>query len=307
MTGLTREQLLQLYTLAGQKVPENPTSDDISRVLIEIEKRISPEFLKNSSETQLLSNASILIVDDMELSVYQLSKLFTSCGYGTTVARSAEEALDCYKKHSYQYVIVDLFLPDFEDGLNLLEAINKMEKTSHDETKVIVISGSDDKKLINDCFLRGANEFIGKNPDWHKKILQHIGNLETQKYGTSSELSTTIEDTPLRIASIDIANFHKQDIIDTFRREIQILINTGFNNIILNLEKVRTLDKTGLSAIVYAYKACAEKGGALKLCGVSNAVSDSLSFVFLNNLISVFKDKESAVFDYKKVNALKNS
>jgi len=307
MIGLTREQLLQLYTLAGKTAPENPSVEDVSAVLIEIEKRISPEFTKNVAESQLFNNASILIVDDLELSVYQLSKLFSSCGYGTTVARSAEEAIDCYKKHAYQYVIVDLFLPDFDDGLNLIDSINKMEKTFKDDTKIIVISGSDDQKLINECFLKGANEFINKNPDWHKKILQHIGNLEVQKYGINSDITTTIHDTPLRVASIEIANFYKPDIIDTFRREVQILINTGFNNIIVNLEKIKTLDEAGLSAIVFAYKACAEKGGALKLCGVSNAVSDSLSFVFLNNLISIFKDIDSAVFDYKKLDAMKNS
>ena len=75
-------------------------------------------------------------------------------------------------------------------------------------------------------------------------------------------------------------------------------------NLILDLEKVKNLDSVGLNAIVYAYKACSERKGILKLCGVNSAVNDALSYVFLNNLISMFKDKDSALFDYKKENSL---
>ncbi|OGH96416.1 MAG: hypothetical protein A2039_05280 [Candidatus Melainabacteria bacterium GWA2_34_9] len=302
MSSLNKEQIAQLFNLAGQKSPENPTSEEITGILIEIEKRISPGCIQTQSK--FLNNANILLVDDLELSVYQLSKLLTNCGYATTVARSVGEALDYYKKQSFQYVIVDLFLPNPEDGLHLIDEINNAEKTKNDETKIVVISGSDDKKLINECFLKGANEFISKLPDWHKKILQHIGNLEVQKYGAMAEVFTKVEDPKNKIASITISNLSKNEIIETLKREIQILINTGYVNLILDLEKVKNLDSVGLNAIVYAYKACSERRGILKLCGVNSAVNDALSYVFLNNLISMFKDKDSALFDYKKENSL---
>ena len=302
MSSLNKEQIAQLFNLAGQNAPENPTPEEITGILIEIEKRISPGCVQTQSK--FLNNANILLVDDLELSVYQLSKLLTSCGYATTVARSVEEALDYYKKQSFQYVIVDLFLPNPEDGLYLIDAINDAEKTKKDDTKIVVISGSDDKKLINECFVKGANEFISKLPDWHKKILQHIGNLEVQKYGAMAEVFTKVEDSENKIASITISNLSKNEIIETLKREIQILINTGYINLILDLEKVKNLDSVGLNAIVYAYKACSERKGILKLCGVNSSVNDALSYVFLNNLISMFKDKDNALFDYKKENSL---
>lgn len=305
MLSLTRDQIHQLFSLVGQDVPENPTSVDISKILIEIERKISPcGCTQPQNQDKFVNNASILMVDDLELSVYQLSKLLTSCGYKTCVARSAEEALDYYKKQSFQYVVVDLFLPNPEDGLNLIDEINNCSKTKADNTKVIVISGSDDKKLINECFLKGANEFISKLPDWHKRVLQHIGNLEVQKYGSASEVFTRIEDAEKKIVSITLSNLYKNDVIEMLKREIQILINTGFINLILDLEKVKTLDSSGLNVIVYAYKSCQDKKGTLKLCGVNNAVSDELSYVFLNNLIPVFKDKDAALFDYKKEDSL---
>jgi len=307
MLNLNQEQLNQLFNLAGQTTPENPTSEQISKILIEIEKKISPGCNQPQSHSKFLNNANILLVDDLELSVYQLSKLLINCGYNATIARSVEEALDYYKKQSYQYVLVDLFLPDSNDGLYLIDTINNAEKTKKDNTKIIVISGSDDKKLINECFLKGANEFISKLPDWHKKILHHIGNLEVQKYGSVAEVLTKIEDSEKKIASISLSNLYKNEVIETIKREIQILLNTGYVNLILDLEKVKNLDPTGLNVIVYAYKSCSEKKGILKLCGVNNAVNEALSYVFLNNLIAVFRDKESALFDYKKENSLNSS
>jgi anti-anti-sigma factor len=305
MVQLNKEQVFQLYSLAGKEAPENPTSNDISYILIELEKRISPEVcLQPLNHDKFAHNSSILLVDDRELSVYQLSKMFSNCGYRACIARSAEEAMDYYKKQSFHYVIVDLFLPNPEDGLNLLDTIKHSPKTRIDGTKVIVISGSDDKKLINECFLKGANEFISKMPDWHNKVLQHIGNLEVQKYGSVSEVFTKIEDNERKIVSITLSNLYKNDVIEMLKREIQILINTGFINIIIDLEKVKTLDSAGLNVLVSAYKSCQERKGSLKLCGVNNAVNDALSYVFLNNLIPLFRDKEGALFDYKKEESL---
>jgi len=305
MVNLNKEQLNQLFNLGGQEPPQNPESEHISKILIEIEKRINPECA--CPRNRPTANANILLVDDLELSVFQLGKLLASCGYSSCVARSVEEAIDQYKKHDFQYVIVDLFLPNPEDGLNLIDTVKSFEKTKTNDTKIIVISGSDDKRLINECFVKGANEFISKLPDWHKRILQHIATLEGQKYGTITEVFTVVEDMDKKIASITLSNLYKNEVLETFKREIQILVNTGYINIIVDLEKVKTLDLNGLNAIVYAYKTCTDKKGSLKLCGVSNSINDSLSYVFLNNLILTFKDKDAALFDYKKEDSFKNT
>lgn len=304
MLNLNKDQITKLFNLIGQDVPENPTSEQITGILTELEKKISDECIKVKTPTEFLNTPGILIADDRELSVYQLKKLLTGCGYNTTVARSFEEAVDNYKKLSFQYVIADLFLPNPEDGLNLIDFINNSEKAKKDGTKIIVISGSEDNELINMCFLKGAEEFISKAPDWHKKILKHIGKLEIQKYGAMPEVFTKIEDPEKKIASVTLSNLYKSEVLDVFKREIQVLVNTSYVNVILNLEKVKNIEADGLNAIVYAYKSCSENDGTLKLCGICNAVNDSLSYVFLNNLITVFKDTDAALFDYKKEESL---
>ncbi len=114
-------------------------------------------------------------------------------------------------------------MPNPEDGLYLIDTLTDSDKTTANDTKVVVISGSDDKNLIKECFLKGANEFISKSPDWHKKVLQHIGNLEVLKYGTLPEVITKIEDTEMKIASITLSNLYKTEVIETLKREIQSL------------------------------------------------------------------------------------
>lgn len=298
MINLTRDQVELLFSLVGCETPDNPTSEDISKILIELEKRISPEyaFLKNS----LPGNANILLIDDLEISLYQLGKVLTNCGYKISIARSFDEAVDLYRKQSYQYVVLDLFLPDPEYGLDIISLFNDSEKTKQDNTKIIIISGSEDLNLINECFNRGASEFINKAPDWHKRVLQHIGNFESQKYGLSLDVLTKIEDQEAKIASITVNNLHKKEVLESLKREIQILLNTGYANIIIDFGKVKNLELDVLNIIVYAYKSCAEKKGLLKLCSVNDAVNESLSYVFLNNLIQVFRDKTSALIDFKK-------
>jgi len=301
MINLSKDQIEQLFNLVGNEVPENPTTEDISKILIELEKRISPEyaFLKNT----LPGNANVLMVDDLELSLYQLGKVLTNCGYKTCIARSAPEALDYFKKQNFQYVVIDLFLPDSEDGLYLIETVNNSEKAKQDNTKIIVISGSDDKKLIQECFIKGANEFISKSPDWHKRVLQHIGTLESQKYGLILDVLTKIEDKESKIASLTVNNLYKKEVIDILKKEMQILISTGYVNIVLDLGKVKNLELEVLNAIVFAYKQCAAQNGSLKLCASSvDTVNESLSYVFLNNIIPVYKDKETALIQLKKEN-----
>ena len=64
---------------------------------------------------------NILIVDDLELSIYQFNQLLKKVGIVPTVARNKIEALAELKKKKFDYIVVDLFLPDAEDGIELID------------------------------------------------------------------------------------------------------------------------------------------------------------------------------------------
>jgi len=300
LVELTPQQIAKLYEFIGIIPPKIVTENDISHILIEIEKKFTPISLqeKNTDKPDIENNEKILVIDDLEVSLFQLTKLLSKSGYNMFVARNTEEAKDLYKKHDYDYVFLDLFLPEPEDGINLLENIKSIDKTTLNNTKIIVISGSDDKKLINQCFVKGADDFISKTDGWHKKILDKLRCFSEIKRGPMPGLKTIIEDEKSKIATIKIKNIFKPGVIDDLKKESINLLLSGYNNLILDLENVLVTNPEVLNVIVYIFKYYSSHSGAIKLCNVSTAVSESLSYVFLDGIIPLHSDKLSALNDF---------
>ena len=300
MTKLTPEQIIKLYEFIGEIPPEKATVNDISRVLVEIEKKFTPYYWQEHKidDFNFQNNRNILVVDDLEVSLFQLTKLLSKSGYNSFISRTCEEAKDVYKKHDFDYIFLDLFLPDPEDGISLLEEIRNQEKTNRNNTRIIVISGSEDKKLINQCFTKGADDFICKNEGWHKKVLDKLRSFDEIKRGPSPEIKTVIEDEENKIALIKVKNIFKEGVIDDIKREAVNLSLSGYNKLILNLENVNITSSEVLNVIVYIFKYCNNQGGSLKLCNVSNALSEALSYVFLDGVIPIYIDKQAALKDF---------
>ncbi len=303
MVNFTDQQIVKLYEFIGEVPPEKITENEISRVLIEIEKKFTPYYWQKQKvdDFNFQNNRNVLVIDDLEVSLFQLTKLLSKSGYNSFIARSCEEARDAFKKHNYDYVFLDLFLPEPEDGITLLEEMKKQEKIRLSDTKVIVISGSDDKKFINECFVKGADDFICKTEEWHKKVLEKLRNFDEIKRGPIPEIKTVIEDEENKIASITIKNIFKVGVIDDIKREAVNLSLSGYSKLILDLKNVNVTSTDVLNVIVYIFKYCNNQGGSLKLCNVSNAVSESLSYVFLDGVIPMFADKNAALKDFYSV------
>ena len=142
---INNEQFNKLMDLAELKISyENAVQDDITKALISIERKL----LYSSTEISAFQeDFNILIVDDLELSIFQFNQLLKKVGIVPTVARTKTEALAELKKKSYDFVVVDLFLPDSDDGLALINECIKI-KEAKNISKIIVMSGTDDKDLV---------------------------------------------------------------------------------------------------------------------------------------------------------------
>ncbi len=300
LVKLTPQQIVKLYELIGEVSPQDVTEKDISRVLVEMERRFTPYYPDKDKTNDIneTNNKNILLVDDLEVSLYQLTKLLTKSNYNTYIARTSQEAKDIYKKHNFDYVFLDLFIPEPEDGFKLMEELKSFEQTTKNDTKIIIISGSDDKNHINECFTRGADDFIGKTEEWHIKILNKLRDFDEIKRGTNSGIKTTIEDEDNKIVSIKIKNIFKTGVVEELKREIVNLSLTGFNKLIFDLEDVTVESSEILNIIVYAYKFSNSQGGSLRLCSVNNSISDALSYIFLDKVIPIFTNKEAALKDF---------
>ena len=294
MTSLSRDQIEKLFNLAGVSVPTEITNTEISHALVELEKKLSLSSFTKSS-IALTNTASILIIDDLEMSIHQLMILLTKCGYNVCIARNKEEATDYYIKKNFDYVILDLFLPASEDGANLLKTIKKSESTKNNNTKIVIISSTDDKTLINQCFINGADEFIQKSPEWHKNLVKILRQFESTKHNYGDEFITNIEDNDKKIMSIEVNNFQKRVVIEEIEKELLTLINTGYVNIIFDMKNLSSMDSRGVQSLILIYKTCQEQGGKLRLCNVNTSVSEVLSYVYLNKMLHSYPDKETAL------------
>ena len=285
---INNEQLKKLFDLSGADiVVEEAQQDDITKALILIERKLN-SFV--TDEMTVPAEFNILIVDDLELSIYQFNQLLKKVGIVPTVARNKIEALAELKKKKFDYIVVDLFLPDAEDGIELIDECIKL-RDAKKTNKIIVMSGTDDKNLIEKCYKLGIDEFVPKSSNWHDQILKFItSSLTTKQHEDFFKYS--IND---NICCYTINKFNSAKHIEAIVKDVTTSLYTGYVNIIFNMENVKIFDDEYTSTFTTLYKMCNEKGGKFMLVKISDSVKNALSDAFLDTLIPTFTSVDLAV------------
>ena len=285
---INNEQLKKLFDLSGSNIDaDTAQQDDINKALILIERKL------NSFSTESMTvpaEFNILIVDDLELSIYQFNQLLKKVGIVPTVARNKIEALAELKKKKFDYIVVDLFLPDAEDGIELIEECIKL-RDAKKTNKIIVMSGTDDKNLIEKCYKLGIDEFVPKSSNWHDQILKFITSSLTSKQHEDF-FKYSIND---NICCYTINKFNSAKHIDAIVKDVTTSLYTGFVNIIFNMENVKIFDDEYTGTFTTLYKMCNEKGGKFMLVKISDSVKNALSDAFLDSLIPTYTSVDIAV------------
>lgn len=68
----------------------------------------------------------------------------------------------------------------------------------------------------------------------------------------------------------------------------------GCKNIILDLQEVKYVDSSGLSAILTANRLCAAAGGMLAICNLNGHVRKLVEISHLNTVLQILETKEEA-------------
>ncbi len=112
--------------------------------------------------------ANIMIADDSD-AIRLVLKDILSIGKHTVVAEAVngDEAVDLFFKTSPDLLLLDLAMPK-KDGLTVLKEI--IEKDS--KAKIVLITASDDQKIINQCLQIGASSYISKPFDFNEVLKQ---------------------------------------------------------------------------------------------------------------------------------------
>ena len=216
---LNNEQIEKLIDLSELDIDKSAiTPEDINKILITIERKLRSFSLCDYTSGSFDFN--ILIVDDLELSIYQFNQLLKRIGVVPTVARNKEEAIAELKKKKFDYIVVDLFLPDASDGLELIEECVKLREQKS-LNKIIVMSGTDDKNLVEKCYKLGIDEFVPKSAKWHDQVLKFITNSITTK-NNNDFMKYTIND---NICCYTLNKFNNNKHIETILKDVNTSIS----------------------------------------------------------------------------------
>ena len=102
---------------------------------------------------------NILIVDDEPGIRESLKGVLEEEGFSATLAESGEACLDVLRKHSFDAVLLDVWLPKM-DGLEVLRKLRSQEKTRN--IPVIILSNYDEEDLVARGLRLGAHEYLIK-------------------------------------------------------------------------------------------------------------------------------------------------
>lgn len=290
--NITNEQLNKLFELASmgsKKGNADIDSKDITEALIAIERKIYS--FSSDIKVKSLADKKILIADDLELSIYQLSTLLKKIGIVPRVARTKEEAISELHKAQFDCVIVDLFIPDSSDGLDLIKMAVEKRDENGSESKIVVISGTDDTSLIDKCYENGTDLYIQKDKDWHSKLLKFISST-FQSDKTAAYTKYTINND---IAAYLIKRFNETKVFDSIIKNINSSIFSGTKHVLFDMREITSFDAENAYIFADIYKTCAENNGKFILLNPSVEVKEALSNVYLEDVIPFAENVEKAV------------
>lgn len=297
---LSKEQIYKIIELADKTKEmdaENITSADISKALIEIERKLN---FFDVNVNFAGTDKNVLIVDDLELSLYQLNQLMKKIGIRSFVARNKEEAKAELLKHHFHFLLIDLFLPDYQDGISLIKEVIALKNQGKQNYKVIVISGADDRDLIEECYRLGIDGFVTKTENWHNDILKYI-NTNNENKDNAAFQKTAIEKD---VTHYFLRKFNDKKIFEALTTDINATVISGSPHIMINLEKVTVFDTDNTYILAEIYKICQNAGGSFLLINPSEKIKEALSFAYLEGMIPVFSTIENAkqyIEDFKKI------
>jgi len=119
------------------------------------------------------NNASILLVEDDDVTAYMLTYLLKREGYDVTCFSDGQQAYDAINAdHPFSLALLDVMIP-YRNGIELIAQIRSMP--SWDDTPVIMISGKSQEQDIVKALDAGANDYVTK-PFQPGEVLARIRN-----------------------------------------------------------------------------------------------------------------------------------
>jgi sigma-B regulation protein RsbU (phosphoserine phosphatase) len=111
----------------------------------------------------IAEGASLLIVDDEELSREGLARRLQRQGYGVTTARSGREALELLGTGRFDLVLLDVMMPGM-NGLEVLKLLRRVDSLI--DLPIIMVTARGDSSDVVEALELGANDYLTKPLDF---------------------------------------------------------------------------------------------------------------------------------------------
>jgi anti-anti-sigma factor len=79
------------------------------------------------------------------------------------------------------------------------------------------------------------------------------------------------------------------------KSELVMSSTEGYKNIVIDLDNVRFVDSSGLSAILVGNRLCNEADGIFALCGLNDSIKGLIKISQLEDILNIFSTKFDAV------------
>ncbi|MHC1737074.1 MAG: response regulator [Ignavibacteriaceae bacterium] len=200
----------------------------------------------------------ILIVDDMEVNLLYLEKMFTLEGYRVCQASDGVTALSIIDNNPPTLILLDIMMPNV-DGLELCRQIKKHESTK--DIPIIFISALNEPESIVKGFEAGAVDYVSKpfkikeviaRVKTHMTISQLQIQLKNRNVQMQKEISERIEaEEKLKFYLEQLRNLaaHLQDIREDERQIIARDIHDDIGQSLTGLKIELSMLKNDVSEI----------------------------------------------------------
>ncbi|MGJ8663412.1 MAG: response regulator, partial [Marinicella sp.] len=120
-------------------------------------------------------NYNVLIVDDVSENIQVAMNILKEQGYDFSYALSGSEAIDLLKKNTFDLVLLDVMMPDF-NGFEVCEFIKSTDRIA--DTPVIFLTARVDVDSIAKGFEVGGVDYITKPFHSNELIVRVKNHLE---------------------------------------------------------------------------------------------------------------------------------
>ena len=157
------------------KIPVKPAQNQMDRLVTEYPFSSGLVIGKPGSRSKKVQGRSLLLVEDSEPQIIQLTDILKEEGYEIQVARNGKEALKIIEQRIPDAMILDLMMPEV-DGFEVLQKIRNIKETSH--IPVLILSAKHVSKQEL-SFLQGNNihQLIQKGDIHKEELLKLIQNM----------------------------------------------------------------------------------------------------------------------------------